>query len=176
MKKLLALAVFVVSFNAFAIQETFTTMGAFDCSQGTSCTQITTDGTLTLEFPYGTPLSGPTSSGFRVNAPYVDVSPTPAAAPTGTLDMSILVLTINTSTYFNGAFYVGTVLLQTFDPATGTWNDLASWSNQTGRSMYIMLNGSNPSEPLVKHVKKFRLLGLNGTTSFTINMANTTVY
>lgn len=176
MKKFVVLAVLAASFTAFAIQQTFTTMGAADCSAGTTCNQVTTDGTVTLTFPNGTPLSGPTSSGFWVNAPYVDLSPTPAAAPTGTMDMSILVLTINTSTFFNGSFYVGTVVLQEFDAATSTWFDVASWSMQTGKSKYILLNGYNLSQPLVKGQKKLRLLGANGTTAFTINMANITVY
>lgn len=175
MKKLAFLAVLATSFTAFATQQTFTTMGALDCSAGTTCTQDTTDGTLTLEFPNTQPLSGPTSTGFRVNAPYVDVSPSDTA-PTGTLDMSILVLTVNTSTFFNGSFYVGSVMLSTFDPATNTWTDVASWSMQTGRSKYILLNGSNLGQPKVTGIKKFRLTGFNGTTSFTINMANVTTY
>ncbi|MBN1206351.1 MAG: hypothetical protein JXB05_15665 [Myxococcaceae bacterium] len=142
MKRLTFLAVLATSFTAFAAQQTFTTMGSLDCSAGETCTQTTTDGTLTLEFPNTQPRSGPTPSGLRVNAPYVSVSPTPAAAPTGNLDMSILVLTVNTSSFFNGAFYVGSVLLSTFDPATNTWTDVASWSMQAGRSRYILLNGS----------------------------------
>lgn len=176
MKKLAFLAVLATSFAASAVQQTFTTMGSVDCSAGATCSQTTTDGTLTLEFPNTAPLCGPTSTGFLVSAPYVDVSPTPAAAPTGNLSMSILVLTVNTSSFFNGAFYVGSVLLSTYDPATGTWTDVASWSMQTGRSKYILLNGSNPSQPRITGVKKFRLTGINGTTSFTINMANITVY
>lgn len=176
MRKLTFAAVLVASFSALAIQQTFTAMDSVDCAAGTTCTQLTSDGTLTLEFPNTSPLSGPTSSGFRVDAPYVDVSPTPAMAPTGKLDLSILVLTVNQSTTFNGSFYVGSVLLSTFDSATNTWKDVASWSMQAGRSRYILLNGSNLSQPKVTGVSKFRLTGINGTTAFTINMANTTTY
>lgn len=176
MKKLVVLAVLAFSCSAFATQQTFTTMGPVDCSQGTPCTQVTTDGTVTLEFAYNNPLSGPTSSGFWVNASSVELSPTPAAAPLGTMDMSILTFTVNSSTNFNGSFYIGSLMLSTLDPVTNTWTDVVAWGVQVGKSKYILLNGYNPSQPLVKGVKRIRLSGLNGTTSFTINMANITVH
>jgi hypothetical protein len=165
-----AVATLAASVAAFAVQQTFTTMGSASCTS-TLCTQETTDGSITMEFPNTTPSSGPTTTGFLANGGYVDIEPT---APNTLVDMSILVLTINSSTFFNGAFYVGSVVLQTYDPATATWNDVAGWSMQVGKSKYILLNGSNLSQPKIQNAAAIRLVGINGTTAFTVNMANLT--
>lgn len=176
MKKLIAVAASVallaVSAAAFAVQQTFTTMDPVSCGS-TTCTQETTDGTITLEFDNTSPLSGPTATGFRVRAADVDILP---SAPSTKLDMSILVLTVETSTFFNGSFYVGSVTLQTWDSATSTWTDRATWSMKAGASKYILLNGYNASQPKIQGADAIRLVGANGTTSFTINMANVTAY
>jgi hypothetical protein len=175
-KKIVAVAAFAVTAvaagAAFAIQQTFTTMRPVSCLY-TTCTQQTTDGTITLSFDNTSPLSGPTPTGFRVNAPDVDILP---SAPNTRLDMTILTFTIQSSTSYNGLFYFGTVLLQTYDAATDTWKDVTAWSAQVGKSKYILLNGYNPSQPKIQGVPAIRLVGINGTTSFTINMANLTAY
>lgn len=176
MKKLVAIgasiAMLAASAAAFAIQQTFTTMDVVSCDP-TTCTQETTDGTITLAFDNTSPLSGPTSTGFRVRAPDVDILP---SAPSTLLDMSILTFTIESSTFFNGSFYIGSVTLQTWNAATSTWIDRATWSQKVGTSKYILLNGYNAQQPKIQNAPAIRLVGTNGTTSFTINMANITAH
>lgn len=176
MKKLIAIAASIAtlaaSAAAFAIQQTFTTMDPVSCS-ATTCSQETTDGTITLSFDNTNPLSGPTPTGFRVNASEVDILP---SAPSTLLDMSVLALTVESSTFFNGSFYVGSVTLQTWNSATSTWTNRATWSMKVGTSKYILLNGYNASQPKIQNAEAIRLVGANGTTSFTINMANVTAH
>lgn len=176
MKKLVAIAASIAtlatSFAAFAIQQTFTTMDAVTCD-ATTCSQDTTDGTITLAFDNTTPLSGPTPTGFAVRTTEVDILP---AAPSTKLDMSILTFTINSSTSFNGSFYYGSVTLQTWNAATSTWTNRATWSQRVGTSKYILLNGYNAQQPKIQNVDSIRLVGANGTTAFTINMANITAH
>lgn len=176
MKKLIAIGVSVAllaaSTAALAIQQTFTTMDVATCDTAT-CSQETTDGTITLAFDNTTPLSGPTATGFAVRTTEVDILP---SAPSTKLDMSVITLTINSSSFYNGAFYVGSITLQTWNAATSTWTDRATWSMKVGASKYILLNGYNAQQPKIKGANAIRLVGVNGTTSFTINMANVTAY
>jgi hypothetical protein len=174
MKRLLAAAAVLFSFTAtpaFATQETFTSMQAADCSAGATCTQDTLDNLLQLSFAATSPLSGPTSTGFQVNAPFVDIT---ANDPSKLLSASIVVLTVNQSTNFNGSFYIGSVMLSTQD-TSGVWTDRAVWSMRIGnKPIYVLLNGSNMAQPLVQGVKAIRLSAYNGTTQFTVNMLNAT--
>jgi hypothetical protein len=85
-----------------------------------------------------------------------------------------VVLSVDQSDFFNGAFYVGSVMLSTQDQ-NGVWTDRAVWSMKVGATpKYILLNGYNPSQPAVKNAKAIRFSALNGTTRFTINMLNAT--
>jgi hypothetical protein len=174
MKRFAAVAAVSLAFlasPAYATQETFTSMAAADCSARTSCVQKTTDNLLSLSYLTSSPLSGPSSTGFQVNAPYVDIT---AADPAKLLTASIVVLSVNQSSFFNGSFYVGSVMLSTQDQ-NGVWTDRAVWSMKAGgTSKYILLNGYNMSQPLVKNVKAMRFSALNGTTRFTVNMLNAT--
>lgn len=176
MKKLIAIgasiALLAVTTAAFAIQQTFTTMAAATCN-ATTCSQNTTDGTLTLAFDNTTPLSGPTATGFAVRTTEVDLLP---GGTNTKLDMSIVSLSVNSSSFFNGSFYVGSITLQTWSAATSTWTNRATWSMKVGASKYVLLNGYNAGQPKIKGVDAIRFVGANGTTAFTINMANTTAY
>ncbi len=176
MKKLVAIgasiALLAISTAALAIQQTFTTMAAATCD-ATTCSQDTTDGTLTLAFDNTTPLSGPSPTGFAVRTTEVDLLP---GGTNTKLDMSIVTLTINSSSFFNGSFYVGSITMQTWNAATSTWTDRATWSMKVGASKYILLNGYNAQQPKIKGVNAVRFVGANGTTTFTVNMANTTAY
>ena len=136
-----AVSLALVAVPALAVQETFTSMAAADCSARTSCIQKTTDNLLSLFYPTSSPLSGPSATGFQVNAPYVDIT---AADPSKALSASIVVLSVDQSDFFNGAFYVGSVMLSTQDQ-NGVWTDRAVWSMKVGATpKYILLNGYNP--------------------------------
>lgn len=172
MKKLsfgVALAIATLAAPAFAVQETFTSMLPASCSL-TNCQQTTTDNLLTLGYFTTTPLSGPTPLGFQVVAPFVDIAP---ADPAKLLTATILSVNITASSNYNGAFYIGSVLLSTQDPVTNQWTDRTSWSMRIGnKPIYVMLNGYNLTQPKVKGVRAMRLTGINGTTRFTIGMLN----
>ena len=168
MKKLFTLvALFAVSFSAFAVQETFMTMQPADCPAGNVCTQTTADNLFTLVFANTSPLSAPSSAGFLVTTDQVDIYP---AFPRTLLTLGSLSVNINASTAFNGVFYTGSFDVYTStNPASNNWIYVTTRSMRLGNApIYTLFNGR--PYPAIKNVKAVRLVGTNGTSLFTVGM------
>ena len=70
---LMAIALAAFATNAHAVQETFTSAGPLDCTAVTDCVQNTTDNLFTLQFVPTYPFSSPSSTGFNVRQPSIEV-------------------------------------------------------------------------------------------------------
>jgi len=172
-KALVFFALLFVSLSANAVQETFTTAGPLDCTAVIYCKQNTTDNLFTLTFVPTYPTSAPSSTGFNVNEPAIEIS----NANGGLMDMTIMSVTLTGSNFYNGMNFLGAIQLEVKD-ALGNWTYLTQWSTyiSSTKSIYVMFNGRNPTSPLVKGVRAIRLTGINGATAFKIGMMNLTAY
>jgi hypothetical protein len=175
MKSLIAVIVlFALSTStALAIQETFTTATALDCTAVTHCVQNTSDNLFTLKFTPTYPTSGPSPTGFEVKQPSIEIS----NANGGLMDLNIMQVSLTGSNVYNGITFLGAIKLETQD-ASGIWTYRTQWSTYiaSNSGIYVIFNGANPRSPLVKSVKAVRLTGVNGATAFRIGMMNLTAY
>ncbi|MEW5754789.1 MAG: hypothetical protein AB1810_00650 [Pseudomonadota bacterium] len=174
MKKVLGfVAAMAVATSAFAVQETFTTAGPLDCTAVLYCVQNTSDNLVTLKFVPTYPTSGPSSTGYNVNEPAIEIS----NANGGLLDLNIMQITLTGSNFYNGITFIGAIQLETQD-SLGNWTYVTQWSTtvSSSKGLYVMFNGRTLSSPLIKGVKAVRLSGVNGATMFRIGMMNLTAY
>lgn len=174
MKTLLAAtALLAIATAAQATQETLTTAGPLDCTAVTTCVQNTADNLFTLRFVPTYPTSAPSTSGFNVVEPAIEIS----SASGGLLDLNILQISLTGSNFYNGMNFLGAIELDVQDGA-GNWIYATQWSTWIGssRGIYVMFNGKNASSPLIRGVRAIRLVGVNGATAFRIGLLNATAY
>jgi hypothetical protein len=175
MKTLFASLVLLVlsTATALATQETFTTAAALDCTAVTYCVQNTADNLFTLKFVPTYPTSGPSPTGFEVKQPAIEI----ANANGGLLDLNIMQVSLIGSNVYNGANFLGAVMLETQD-TSGVWTYRTQWSTYvaSSRGIYVIFNGANLQSPQIKNVQAIRLTGVNGATAFRIGMMNLTAH
>jgi hypothetical protein len=157
--------------SAHATQETFTTAGPLNCTAVSYCVQNTSDNLFALKFVPTYPTSAPSTTGFNVLEPAIEVY----NANGGLLDLNVMQVALTGSSFYNGMNFLGAIELDAQD-AAGNWVYLTQWSTYVGSSkgIYVMFNGRNMSSPLVQGVRGIRLVGVNGATAFRIGMMNLT--